>query len=121
MRELLKKWSELESDRCGYGFDKYYSSYDREYCQVMLDNQLTWAGPRNGRPDDGYYLPQIQYAVQQAIEAHGWYFVIQPSPSQYEAVVYKTLTEGSDHYFISESIPEALLSAYLEALEKDHE
>lgn len=104
---------------------------DPALCQLSGDNMFTLAGkgicadffphfPRVYTDERELVLAWIQYAVQQAIVARGWSLAINPIHWRvgnfYEAVVF---TPGKDGWHESENIAEALLSAYVRALEAE--
>lgn len=123
MRQLLARWAEVEPEWC-----KLETWPDEEACYIAAE-----AG-NEGEPGysqgwqrvfdtkDGYYpwnsqaLMEIQWAVQQAIVARGWRFNLEcyPVTGVCEGVVFLDLFHirraGGDP-------AEALLSAYLAALE----
>lgn len=104
MRELLKRWAELEPELCKYLKDGVALPINGEWVFIYTT------------PFDGNMF--IQWKVQQAIEARGWVFHLTPVHWRvgnfYEVII---VTPGRDGSSESENITEALLSAYLKALD----
>jgi len=107
MKELLEKWAELESDECYLN-----CSEDTIY---VIDGMQVDVCSNFGK----YELAIIQYAIQQAMEARGWDWSVLYNPKKrYRANTF--YQPGLDGWCIGlhDSCPaEALLSAYLQALE----
>lgn len=121
MKELLQKWSELEPEKCtlqdevhGYGDAHYYWSSIDNFISVP-DSESFDEMTSVDRLD---YLVAIQGAVQEAIEARGWIHSCGINGSgRYWGWVQSG--EEMDETVLSDiSIAEALLSAYLKALEQ---
>lgn len=100
MKELLRRWSELEPNRCGKPGDVW---------QVMRETWCSaeWFG--------GFDYDRIQGAVQGAIEARGWQWELHGSKAYSEAVVKHVSIDMKIKN--ADSPAEALLSAYLAVLD----
>lgn len=116
MRQRLKRWAELEPCECILMTDDtehWYPGY--RLSQYSED--------KNAPPEwDIYFHANIQYAVQQAIEARsGWtWSLMKGTTGTYTARVWVDNVEF--HLETSEvSSAEAFLSAYLTALESKKE
>lgn len=103
MRELLERWAELEPERCQLA--------GNFACVVLI--QHVWRRVRYDANivDD---RPRVLWAVIEAATARDWYFDISylPGPKQFHADVVLTLHRGK-----TTDPAEALLSAYIKALE----
>lgn len=118
MKELLERWAELEPSRC-----KIEAWADNYGHWVQQDIITVWVGPR---ASGGYKVEIIQHAVQQAIEARGWMWSIcrllagscgSEIATRDMANLIVSVISSSVHKEPSE----ALLSAYIQALEATNE
>lgn len=113
MRELLKRWAELEPGRCSIktlpdNLEEFFVTYDDGTFIVFTSTNV----------GDHYWqtksesLMRIQWAVQEATIKREWYFNLSfhPLRAGYRAEV------GGKRKWAEEST-EAFLSAYLAALE----
>jgi hypothetical protein len=106
MTELLKRWSELEPERCEY-------QEETEYYHVM----------RNGRWAKATIIATLDYdriqgAVQEAINVHEWPWSVDCKSVEDEE--YTASIIGGSFYAeegSNDTPAAALLSAYLKALE----
>jgi hypothetical protein len=119
MIELLKRWSELEPERCR-------GTYVQGTFIVFINDR--WC---SARPDDDLGLIAVQCVVQIAIEARGWEWEIggrksQEPMSQADEKIYKVANIWPFEYTLGKmassdkwelTAAEALLSAYIKALE----
>lgn len=103
MRELLKRWAELEPDRCHLkkNIDGFTINSGKWWDLLFTGNLPS---------EDG--LMKVQYAVQQAIIARGWLLDLDWDGTRWEAWVNSGWADRSPN-----SAAEALLSAYLDAIE----
>ncbi len=122
MHEKLMRWSELEPERiyiiegrCGDG--KWGITYERSTYTVALGhdvNELTDGASEKIEydiQDDG----AIIVAVQEAIEAKGWYIGLHSAMSG-QGPLYEAFVHTSNGY-VGSTPAVVLLSAYLAALE----
>jgi hypothetical protein len=111
MKELLERWAKAEPERCQ---PPQWSGGAR----VSL-GPTNGFGPQHpvGRQDDPVGLALLQAAAQEAIEARGWMGVIGfgGSKGADARVVTSNDDDGTDAH--GSTPAEALLSAYLTALE----
>jgi hypothetical protein len=109
--ELLRMWAKLEPERC-----EHWTGIPVETFTAPLGtgHQVLLAADE-GSPSSPLRLAIIQAAVQEAIEARGWKWLISHAQAgHYEAQAGPRSLEPA----YSASTPgEALLSAYLAALE----
>lgn len=112
MKELLEKWSQLEPELC------HESSDDPGWFFIgrQHDDFLHFVSV-DGSFEESVYLSEIQGAVQQAIEAKGWDYEQRCWGGKGKiAYVYPPTVEKLIRHDCS-THAEALLRAYLEALE----
>lgn len=116
MRELLRKWAELEPSRCAFettpnliqgepNDEKAYVADAEKNMRVVFDDVI-------GVPLDEDSLMRIQWAVQQAIIEREWYLCFEYLPRPKKFIV-----DVDNLKAIADNQVEALLSAYLKALE----
>lgn len=108
MRQLLEKWAEVEPGRCKRETRDFYVTLgDNNFYLVITDST-----PGGYCPSKEAALARVQWATQQAIIARGWYFeLIYSLEYGYEATV------GESDCTSQDNMAEALLSAYLAAIE----
>lgn len=102
MKELLKRWAELEPMLCKYLSDGVALPVNGEWVFIyatLFDANMF-----------------IQYKVQQAIVARGWRFGIQHYSDDFQ--VWVAAPNGRYCWSNADSPAEALLSAYVKALEQ---
>jgi hypothetical protein len=117
MKELLERWSKVEPSQCQLAGFQIFTVAGRGICA-----DFTYSYTGTYIYEQELVLAWLQYAVQQAIEARKWSFemkrdcwVFEPS---YEATIWTTKADG---WHKSDDPAEALLSAYLMALEGEGE
>jgi hypothetical protein len=120
MKELLKKWRELAASECALTLDlKRKQVFNitvagREFNVTILDGDVYMPTAT---------LPLLQAAVQEAIEARAWhwqtFYFPEATGDKHRAAVdgFNTPTYEPLKEFAAPSAAEALLSAYLTALE----
>jgi len=109
MRELLTQWAALEPDK------HLISPISKDHA-ILVGNHI-WKNIINLDEPTQLDLAWIQWAVQQAIVARGWYFHLAylQYGKQYQAEAGPI--RPSITYVRSDSLVEALLAAYLKALQ----
>ena len=106
MIDLLKKWSQLEPDRCS-------PAYSDEINDLGYEIQAS-QGIQTFYPSTGFCLGLTDYVIE-AIANRGWDYDLHSQDSRHYASV-----EPRDHAFqdaIDNSAAIALLTAYVQALE----
>ena len=120
MEELLKRWAAVEPERCQVDVEYYIG--DRIMRGFHVELTLP-GGKYNGEHFEhggaAWYAPHIQAAVQEAIEARGW--IYQQSIASDCAEMGKYYAScgwdcGMEERY-ADTQAEALLSAYLQAIE----
>lgn len=109
--ELLKRWAELDPERCGWE-DSCYSYFIHGWPLIIIATE--WTGSEVSNPAiSKKEIALLQAAIQEAIEARGWDWKIRSRSGIWDAAIYPfgNTWEESDH-----SPAAALLAAYLEAL-----
>jgi hypothetical protein len=112
MKELLERWAKLEPERIGE------RDHNGVYLVLFAGGLIgAWAEAIDVPFNRALGLAKLQAAVQEAIEARGWMGAVGFGGARgADAMVLKT--EGADGADANGSTPaEALLSAYLTALE----
>lgn len=126
MRQLLTRWAEVEPGRCLLVLAENLKP-DKADCQefYLVDSkrsQMVHSDVLDIDAESDDSLMRIQWAVQQAIVARGWYFEIKYDPNcadpknPYDATV-ETSTIGDGWGFGNDGVTAPLLVAYLDALE----
>lgn len=109
MKHLLERWSQLEPDICEdlYGQTiRLHMSDDSTYSIYPLVDELPIKE-----------LAMIQWAIQQAIIEKGWYLEMYYTPSTYHEAIVINPSKAKDKAYSQNSMAEALLTAYLKALD----
>jgi hypothetical protein len=115
MKELLERWAKLEPTRCegvyrGEGVFSVYVHLGREERVYRIVHDLV----ESANAANSW----LQAAVQEAIEARGWEWRLSRIVGMYRALVDPMRESLHDHPGYHAGTPaEALLSAYLTALE----
>lgn len=120
MEELLRKWAEIEPNRCQFVFDG-------EQIEVLMsDGEWCWVWAK--REYGGAFVPStttaymhIQAAVQAAIEARGWGMNVGHGYEVAEwtaSVWHRDTPHGilDTHVARKDNAAEALLEAYVKAI-----
>lgn len=109
MKKLLETWSRLEPHLCKREtnheeFESYYVTMPEGQWLVYSDIYPT-------------ALMRIQWAVHQAIVQKGWHLEMYYTPATYNEAIVIIPSKTRTKVYSQNSMAEALLAAYLEALE----
>jgi hypothetical protein len=116
MRELLARWAELEPERCKHiktGLQANRVEWEEFYISDGDQELLTHSDMHNISCTSNGALMWIQWAVQQAIVARGWYFQVRYVPINKKFLA----SVGFTYDQIGDNPAEAILSAYLKEIE----
>jgi hypothetical protein len=125
LETMFRRWAELEPDRCE--FNPAARKQDkREVWQYVIDafGVTHWIFPGDFDEDFDEFpeIPSVlEYATREAIEARGWSWIIESSTSapKYGAAL-DEMGNASLEWKNADTSAEALLSAYLSALESQN-
>ena len=124
MRELLELWAHMESGRCYFYVNGSHYNESPHFTLWALneDNESTSIDLLDIECERFEARSLIQAYVQQAIEARGWRLITRSSKAVYFAEIRTTGSLWNDERLAEhesqESLCEALLSAYIEALKQ---
>lgn len=123
MRQLLARWAEVEPMKCKHE-SEINQLQPREREQLSISTPYGWQivfTEAGYHPDEFRASMAIQMIVQRAIIARGWAFtlkfVVYPNNKYWQATVGDQLKKPAVVMADDASATEALLSAYLKALE----
>jgi len=116
MKELLAKWAELEPEMCRKDFGGYLIMFEGHFHHISTKG--------DGSLEYRFDSMTIEYALRERIEARGWLYSVgygfNESGDDRCRFAYLTLNEiHSVRVEIQTSILEALLTAYISALEAE--
>lgn len=105
MRDLLKRWSELEPERCDYQANEIFA--------LRMKSSIWCVAAKNIEQADH---SMIQGAVQEAIDGRGWVVGLTGYAGRYLGTCSDATADRKGRHE-HESAAAALLSAYMEVLE----
>lgn len=122
MRDLLTRWAAMEPDWCRLNLNWQPANGDNNYyIATQTDDSEGWqlvygdAEPNCYFPGKNEALGRIQYAVQAAIVARGWYVQSRYVPRQKQWIA----SVGFTYDQVGDSPAEVILSAYLKEIEEN--